>query len=699
MARNLFITTPLARSGKSIVALGVMECLTRQVDKLCYFRPIINVDDDSDQVDNDIHLIRTHYKLNVPYESMYAFKIDEARDLIAAGKQDDLLDGILSKYRKLEKRYDFILCEGTDVEDASNPLEIDINVEIANNLGCPLLIVESGNGKSIKQIRHSVKLTLKSANTRGAEIFAIIINRVDKDLISKLQSRLQKFLSRLGIMLFILPEEARLDKPNLCEVAKHLQATTICGKDCLEQPVHHYTVASMHVGGFLQNVGNHALVVVSGDRDDILLACAVARMSTKLSHVAGVVLTNGLLPQPQIIETIQHLSETPLAVLSVTDNTFTATNKLLDLDAVIRPEDSRKIALALGIFESNVDLAALYEKVSLVSSTRITPKMFEFRLIETARAKKQHIVLPEGEDERILRAAEILVQRTAVDLTLLGNVDKIRAKIASLGLDLTNIPICDPQESKYLPEFVKTYYKIRQHKGITKENAKDAMLDENYFGTMMVKLGIADGMVSGANHTTAQTIRPSFEIIKTKSNVALVSSVFFMCLRDRVLVYGDCAVNPNPNAEELADIAILSAETAALFGVKPQVAMLSYATGSSGKGVDVELVSQATIIAKKRQPDLLIEGPMQYDAAIDPGVAKAKMPNSKVAGNATVFIFPDLNTGNNTYKAVQRSAGAIAIGPVLQGLQKPVNDLSRGCLVDDIVNTVLITAIQAQSGK
>jgi phosphate acetyltransferase len=322
--------------------------------------------------------------------------------------------------------------------------------------------------------------------------------------------------------------------------------------------------------------------------------------------------------------------------------------------------------------------------------------MFEYELIRRAKSVKRHIVLPEGTDDRILRAAEILLLREVVELTLLGDSDEISRKIGSLGLSLGEINIIDPGNSELREKYAQAYYELRKHKGISAEMAYDVMADVSYFGTMMVHHGDADGMVSGAAHTTQHTIRPSFEIIKTKPGCSIVSSVFLMCLADRVLVYGDCAVNPNPNAEQLADIAISSAETARMFGIEPFIAMLSYSTGESGKGEDVELVKEATRLVKESRPDLKVEGPIQYDAAVDAGVAESKLPGSEVAGHATVFIFPDLNTGNNTYKAVQRSAKAVAIGPVLQGLNKPVNDLSRGCLVPDIVNTVTITAIQTQ---
>ncbi len=340
-------------------------------------------------------------------------------------------------------------------------------------------------------------------------------------------------------------------------------------------------------------------------------------------------------------------------------------------------------------------LRELEDRIRVTRSAKMTPLRFEYELIERAKASRRHIVLPEGGDERILRAAEILRRRGVADLTVLGEPAEVRALEATLGIDLEGVSIVDPLTSEWRDEFVKTYHELRQHKGVNEDMARDIVGDVSYFGTLMVQCGRADGMVSGAAHSTAHTIRPALELLRSPGGPSVVSSVFLMCLEDRVLVYGDCAVNPRPTAEQLADIAISSAETARNFGVEPRVAMLSYSTGESGSGEDVDKVRQATQLARERRPDLPIEGPIQYDAAVDASVARSKLPESEVAGRATVFIFPDLNTGNNTYKAVQRSAGAVAIGPVLQGLAKPVNDLSRGCTVPDIVNTVAVTAIQA----
>ncbi len=429
------------------------------------------------------------------------------------------------------------------------------------------------------------------------------------------------------------------------------------------------------------------------------MGCMMTLFSDKAPNIAGIILTGGLEPDPHVQKLIEGLKTPCFPIMTVETDTFTTAMNVSAVHPTISAENERKIALTLGLFESRIDLAELENRIEVVRSTRVSPIMFEYELIERAKSDRRHIVLPEGIEERILRAAEILLRRGAVEITLLGEKNEIQQKIATLGLDLKNVQIENPLSSKRLDEFAETYFQLRQHKGISRDIAHDMMTDVNYFGTMMVHKGLADGMVSGAVHTTPHTIRPAFEFIRTQEGYSIVSSVFLMCLADRVLVYGDCAVNANPDPEQLADIAIASAETASLFGIEPRIAMLSYSTGESGEGEDVEKVREATHLAKERRPDLKIEGPLQYDAAIDSSVAATKMPDSEVAGHATVFIFPDLNTGNNTYKAVQRSANAVAIGPVLQGLNKPVNDLSRGCTVTDIVNTVAITAIQAQARK
>jgi phosphate acetyltransferase len=525
---------------------------------------------------------------------------------------------------------------------------------------------------------------------------ATVVNRVQPEHLETLRSRARAVLPQTETV-YVLPEQASLGMPTVGEIRQQLGASCMCGEgDAQNQVVTNYKVAAMEIPDFLSYLEEGCLIITPGDRSDIILASLLADVSSTFPRVAGLLLTGGQRPAENVQKLLEGLNRTRVSILSVPTDTFTTALNVNRVESTILAGDNRKIAAALGLFERYVEMEDLRQRIAVRHSDRRTPLMFEYELIHRAKSRRQRIVLPEGTDHRVLKAAEILTLRGVAELTLLGDPDKVRRRMRELGLKLTDISILDPRTDPRRTDFAAVYFGLRKRKGISEQMAYDAMEDLSYFGTMMVHLGQADGMVSGAVHTTQHTIRPSFEIIKTRPGVRLVSSVFFMCLADRVLVYGDCAVNPNPTAEDLADIAITSATTAAAFGIEPRVAMLSYSTGASGKGEDVDRVRAAVAIANERRPDLKLDGPIQYDAAIDDTVGRSKMPDSEVAGHATVFIFPDLNTGNNTYKAVQRSAGAVAIGPVLQGLNKPVNDLSRGCTVTDIINTVAITAIQAQ---
>ncbi len=526
-----------------------------------------------------------------------------------------------------------------------------------------------------------------------------IINRVEEKHFDKVKALLDKN-GREGEIWFALPEKDILQKLTMRQIVNAVQAEHIYGDDeTLNLDVLDFKVAAMSLEKVLENTTKGILVITPGDRTEILIGLIMSMLADNFPKIAGILLTGGIRPSAQLTRLLDGIQKLPVAVYGVKQDTYETAMAVSRIHPVLAPENERRLATALGHFEGNVDVDVLGQIIKITRSKVVTPVMFEYELFERARADRKHIVLPEADDERILRAAEILLKRNVVDITLLGNEEEIHKKAASLQLQLNGVNIIDPYDNDLVHEYAAEYYRLRKHKGITKEQAYELMYDVSYLGTMMVHKGHADGMVSGAAHTTQHTIRPAFEFVKTKPGVSIVSSSFLMAFEDRVLVYGDCAVNPNPNAEQLADIAISSSETAANFGIEPRVAMLSYSTGTSGKGEEVEKVRKATQIARQRRPDLKIEGPIQYDAAIEPTVARQKMPGSEVAGRATVFIFPDLNTGNNTYKAVQRAAGAVAIGPILQGLNKPVNDLSRGCLVKDIVNTVVITAIQAQGMK
>ncbi|HQN19122.1 MAG TPA: phosphate acetyltransferase, partial [Syntrophobacteraceae bacterium] len=633
-----------------------------------------------------------------PNEAMYGCTHDKAMELVRAGRQDEFGTRVLEKFKALEEQCDFVLCSGTDFTGVSTALEFPVNIDIARNLGCPLLPVMNGEGSTIEDVADALRLLVGMVQAKAGDLFAVIVNRVTKDRLTEIAKGVRQ--ERLGdVHVFVLPHHPLLDKPTIVEIVKALGARVLHGQsEELEREVVNYKVAAMELPHFLDHLEEGSLVITPGDRSDIILGSLLADASATYPYLSGVLLTGGLQPVPQVQRLLGGLRKSSLPMMSVDRDTFSAAMLVNSLNGRIGIESKRKIAAALGIFDSHVDLAYIRERMAVTRSTRITPVMFEYDLLRRAKEQRKHIVLPEGTEERILKAAEILLLRGVVDLTLLGGEKEVRDRIAELGLSLTGVNIVDPATSSLREGFGEHYYELRKHKGISKELAFDLMADVSYFGTMMVHHGHADGMVSGAVHTTQHTIRPALEIIRTRPGCSIVSSVFFMCLPDRVLVYGDCAVNPDPNAQQLADIAISAAITSRIFGIDPRIAMLSYSTGESGTGADVEKVREAVRIAKELRPELKLEGPIQYDAAIDPEVAKVKMPDSEVAGRATVFIFPDLNTGNNTYKAVQRSARAVAIGPVLQGLGKPVNDLSRGCTVTDVVNTIAITAVQAQVG-
>jgi phosphate acetyltransferase len=696
MARNLYVLNTEPRSGKSAICLGLMQMLRRNIRRVGFFRPIINARVEG-KIDHDIHLILTRFQLNQSPEDAYAYTLEESRDLINQGKHYLLMEKILSKYKALEKDFDFVLCEGTDFIGTDSSFEHDINAEIAANLGSPVILVTTGQKKTSKQIVAQTQLSIDNFTEKGVDILATIINRAEavdkKEILSGLRCQ---FREEDECLSYLIPEASSLGKPSMKDVHKWLGGEIISGEEFMDIQVEDYLVAAMQVNNFLEYVTRNCLIITPGDRSDVVLACLSTRQSHAYPEVAGIILTGGMHPPDSIMKLMRGWAGVPMPILVVEGHTFKVARILTELYGRIDPEDDKKVATALGTFEENVDTNALLTRLEAKKSTRVTPIMFEFSLLEKAKAQKKHIVLPEGTSDRILHAADILLRRGIVDLTILGEPDKVKTRAAQMGLYLNSARLLNPVDSEFFEDYVSTYLEHRKNKGITPEVARDSMSDPTFFGTMMVYKGHAQGMVSGSITTTQQTIRPALQIIKTRPGISLVSSVFFMCLPDRVLVFGDCAVNPNPTSDQLAEIAVSSAETAVQFGVEPRVAMLSYSTGESGAGEEVEKVRRAAEIARKKAPELLLEGPLQYDAAYDPQVARTKMPDSKVAGKATVFIFPDLNTGNNTYKAVQRAANAVAIGPVLQGLNKPVNDLSRGCTVSDILNTVAITAIQAQ---
>ncbi|WP_297669687.1 phosphate acetyltransferase [uncultured Desulfovibrio sp.] len=698
MHHGLYITAAGPMTGKSAIALGTMQLLSRSLRKVAFFRPIINepVWDDRDP---GINLMLEHFKLNQDYADTFAYTQREARQMINQGARNVLIEHIIQKYKTLLESYDFVLCMGTDFLGQDSVFEFELNAEIAANLGCPVMLVTSGYKSNAEDLREQLQSTMNSLQPYGLDVVATILNRADLTQTELDDLRAQFGAGEHAPLIYAIPNEPAIGQPTMADVKKDLEAEVLFGADRLDALVGDYLIAAMHVDNVLNYIAKDQLLVTPGDRADVLLAAIGSRLSSAMPDIAGVLLTGGLRPSDQICKFIEGWTGSPLPILLTKHHTYKALMALQAMAAPIEPGNPAKINSALGLFEKHVNGKEITNRIGSKRSSRITPMMFEFELIERAKSSKMRIVLAEGTEERILRATDILLRREVADIILLGNVEEIRAKAGTLGLDVSGATLIDPVKSEKFEEYAAAYAEYRKKKGVTLEQARDTLSDATYFATMMVKKDDADGMVSGAVNTTAHTIRPAFEFIKTKPGFSVVSSVFLMCLKDRVLAFGDCAVNPNPTAQQLAEIAVASARTAEVFGIEPRVAMLSYSTGASGKGADVDVVIEATKLAKEMAPELALEGPLQYDAAIDPTVAQTKLPGSKVAGKATVFIFPDLNTGNNTYKAVQRAAGAVAIGPVLQGLNKPVNDLSRGCTVPDIVNTVAITAVQAAAEK
>ncbi|MFE2558433.1 phosphate acetyltransferase [Streptomyces sp. NPDC059352] len=687
MTRSVYVTGIDRGDGRQVVELGVMELLTRQVDRVGVFRPLVH-----DGPDRLFDLLRARYRLSQDPSTVYGMDYHEASDLQAERGTDELVSQLVDRFHAVARDYEVVLVLGTDFAATQLPDELALNARLANEFGASVIPVVGGKGQPAGSVRAEARNAFRAYDGLGCDVLAMIVNRVageDREVIA------ERLSARLPVPCYVLPDEPALAAPTVAQITHALGASVVLGDDAgLARDAMDFVFGGAMLPNFLNALTPGCLVVTPGDRADLVVG-ALAAHSAGTPPIAGVLLTLNERPSEEILTLAARLAPgTP--VISVPGNSFPTATELFALEGKLNAATPRKAETALGLFERHVDTVDLLKRVSVARSGRVTPMMFEHELLEQARTDRRRVVLPEGTEERVLRAADVLIRRDVCDLTLLGEVETIRKKAADLSVDLGDTQLIDPQTSELRDAFAEKYAALRAHKGVTVELAYDVVTDVNYFGTLMVQEGLADGMVSGSVYSTAATIRPAFEIIKTKPEASIVSSVFFMCLADKVLVYGDCAVNPDPNAEQLADIAAQSAATAARFGVEPRIAMLSYSTGTSGSGADVDKVREATKLVREAHPELRIEGPIQYDAAVEPSVAATKLPESKVAGQATVLIFPDLNTGNNTYKAVQRSAGAVAVGPVLQGLRKPVNDLSRGALVSDIVNTVAITAIQSQ---
>ncbi|PBJ07344.1 phosphate acetyltransferase [Flavobacterium sp. ACN6] len=695
MSKAIYIATSDHNSGKSIITLGLMSILIGKTAKVGYFRPIIE-DFVDGEVDNHIETVLSYFNLDIQFEDAYAITKSRLIKKKNKGKIGEVLDLIIEKYKKLEERFDFVLVEGTSFTGEGTSIELDLNVLIAKNLGIPTIIIGSGVGKTLEELVDSLYLVYDSFKVKEVEVLSVFANKVQPENIELVTKSLQKSLPS-NVLINTIPLISSLNNPTMQEIVHELGAKVLFGENYLNNEIGHFSVGAMQLHNYLVHLNNNALVITPGDRSDIILGALQANESANYPTISGIILTGNIVPEESILKLIEGLSAI-VPIIAVDGGTYHITNKIGSIKSEIYANNTHKIETSITTFEKYVDNDALSERLITFEAEGMTPKMFQYNMVKRAKQHRKHIVLPEGNDDRIITAASRLLDMDVVDISIIGDKKQIESKVTELGItfDFSKVNIINPIESEFYEDYANTYYELRKAKNVSITMARDLMEDVSYFGTMMVYKGHADGMVSGAAHTTQHTILPALQFIKTKPNSSVVSSVFFMCLEDRVSVFGDCAINPNPTAEQLAEIAISSAESSAAFGIEPKIAMLSYSSGSSGKGDEVEKVRAATEIVKQKRPDLKIEGPIQYDAAVDLSVGKSKMPDSEVAGQASVLIFPDLNTGNNTYKAVQRETGALAIGPMLQGLNKPVNDLSRGCTVDDIINTVVITAIQAQ---
>ncbi|MCF8714380.1 phosphate acetyltransferase [Joostella atrarenae] len=695
MNKGIYIATLESDSGKSLITLGLMRTLLGKTAKVGYFRPIIN-EDKKNNKDNHISTVLSHFDVDLSYEDAFAFTRNEIIQKRNTGKSGEIIDTIIQKYKRLEERFDFILVEGSDFSGEGSVFEFDVNVLIAKNLGIPAILVASGVNKTKEELAGSLQLAYNTFINKDVNVMAMIANKINPENLELIKEELRNFLPD-EIDVFAIPSIETLANPTIKEIVEALDGDVLFGNDFLDNQTGSFGVGAMQLRNYITKLRHNSLVITPGDRADIILGALQANISSNYPRISGIILTGGLIPEEPILKLIEGLSQV-VPIVSVAGGTFNVTNQVGSIKSNIYADSTQKIETSISTFEKYVSIETLAERLINFKPKGITPRMFQYGLVTKARQQKKRIVLPEGTDERILHAVARLVAIDIVDITLLGDKNKILEKITNLGilLELDKIEIINPTESEYYDDYSETFYELRKHKNVNMDMARDSMSDVSYYGTMMIYKGHADGMVSGAVHTTQHTIRPALQFIKTKPGVSVVSSIFFMCLEDRVSIFGDCAINPNPTAEALAEIAISSADSSQAFGIEPKIAMLSYSSGSSGKGEDVDRVRRATEIIKDLRPDLKVAGPIQYDAAVDMTIGKSKMPDSDVAGQASVLIFPDLNTGNNTYKAVQRETGALAIGPMLQGLNKPVNDLSRGCTVDDIFNTVIITAIQAQ---
>ncbi|ACY85233.1 phosphotransacetylase [Edwardsiella piscicida] len=695
--------------GLTSVSLGVIRSMEQKGVRLSVFKPIAQPRTDADAPDQTTTIIRA----NSAIPAAEPLRMSHVEALLSSNQQDVLMEEIVARYHENTKDAEVVLVEGL-VPTRKHQFANALNYEIAKTLNAEIVFVMAMGNDSVDQVKERIELARSSfGGSKNQNIAGVIINKLNAPVDE--QGRTRPDLSEIFDdsskvrvatldaaqviansplpVLGCIPWSFELIATRAIDMANHLKARVINAGDIQTRRIKSVTFCARSIPHMLEHFRPGSLLVTSADRPDVLIAACLAAMNGV--EIGALLLTGGYEVDARVNKLCERAFQTGLPVFMVDTNTWQTSLSLQSFNLEVPADDHQRVEKLQDFVASHID-AQWIESLSATSerSRRLSPPAFRYELTELARKAGKRIVLPEGDEPRTVKAAAICAERGIAQCVLLGNPDEIQRVAAAQGVMLgKGIEIVDPVavREKYVPRLVE----LRKNKGMTEVVAREQLEDNVVLGTLMLEQNEVDGLVSGAVHTTANTIRPPLQLIKTAPGSSLVSSVFFMLLPEQVLVYGDCAINPDPTAEQLAEIAIQSADSAAAFGIDPRVAMISYSTGNSGAGSDVEKVREATRLAQEKRPDLVIDGPLQYDAAIMADVAKSKAPNSPVAGKATVFIFPDLNTGNTTYKAVQRSADLVSIGPMLQGMRKPVNDLSRGALVDDIVYTVALTAIQS----
>lgn len=711
MQHSFFLAPTGPGTGLTSVCMGLVRSLDRLGVRVAFCKPVAQTFGTDTNPERSTSLIRQ----TVGLQPAAPMTLERAKQLIADGQLDRLLENVVDIFNQSAQDADVVVIEGL-VPIKGETFVTRLNQEIARALGSEVILVAAKNEDRSAQLDERIRMAANLfGGPRAPHVLGCILNKVgaplpehqqviageEPDEAEVIEPDRERIMRKLPIFrepgfrcLGAIRWNPTLVAPRTMDVAKYLNAEVINEGAANDRRVQTVTLSARTVPNMLHTLKPGALVVTPADRDDIFLASCMATLNS--TPLAGILLTGDMKMDPRVFELCKAALTSGLPVLQTETNTWNTAKRLTEMNTEVPADDLSRMEMVMDAVAADVDGYWMAARARIPRERRMSPPAFRHMLVEKARRANKRIVLPEGEEPRTIQAAIQCHEQGIARCVLLGNPDTIKQTASSNGLVLPEgIEILPPES--IANDYIAPLVKLRQHKGVTEQMAESYLEDTNVLGTMMLAQNDVDGLVSGAINTTANTIRPALQLVKTKPDASIVSSIFFMLLPDQVLVYGDCAVNPDPSAEQLAEIAIQSGDSALAFGIEPRIAMISYSTGQSGSGSDVEKVREATAIVKEKRPDLLVDGPLQYDAASVESVAKSKAPDSPVAGRATVFIFPDLNTGNTTYKAVQRSAHVVSIGPMLQGLRKPVNDLSRGALVEDIVYTIALTAIQADA--